>query len=167
MPLTGQEFLEASRLAAQERVRQGRRSGPVYCGDTPRPLIWYDQVFAREAEPAGTIESANALRVGATQNGLDVVIVASNANTAPLVVDPGTMLTLVLLQADRPDGTFEEVGPSICVTAPAEGIRAEPDMLLARFALGSLKKPWARVKLVIDGTASGGSIDIALAYSPG
>lgn len=165
MAMTGAEFLEGARAAKEERQRIGRRSGPTYCGDNPRPLVWYDQVFGREIAPAGDIECPEALRVGATQNSLDVVLVASHANAGNLVVDAGSSITVVLLEGDRPGGTFEEVGPSICVTAPADGLTVEPDMLVARFAIGNMVKPWCKLKLSFDGVINGGTVDAALAYT--
>lgn len=165
MAMTGKEFLEAARTAREERLKSGLRNGPTYNGDNGRPLIWFDQAFAREAAPAGEIECPEALRVGATQNGLDVALVASHANAGALTVAAGTTLTLVLLEGDGPDADFEEVGPSVCVTAPAEGISVEPDMLVARFAIGNMRKPWCRVRLKIEGDVSGGTLDVTLAYA--
>jgi len=165
MALNGKEFLEGARAAKEERLRMGLRSGPMYCGDQPRPLIWHDQVFGRELETSGTVEGENALRVGATQNGLDVVIVASHANTGPLTVAEGASFTVIMLEADAADGTFEEVGPSVCVTAPAGGLEVDPDMLVARFAVGNMRKPWAKVKVTVNGTVGGGLMDVALAYT--
>lgn len=166
MAMTGSEFLEAARLAKEELRRTGRRTGPAYCADGPRPLVWYDQVFARELVPAGDVECPGALRVGATQNGLDVVLVASHANEGNLTVDAGTGITMVLSESDSATGTFEEVGPSVCVTAPDGGLSIEPDALVARFALGNMKKPWCKVKLNFNGAVSGGTLDVALAYTP-
>ena len=112
--MTGSEILDGIRAAKEERLRQGLRSGPVY-GEAP--LVWHDQVFGREETPAGTISCRQALRVG-TQNALDVIVVASHKNgNKPLVVARGASLTLTLLQADAVDGKFEEVGPTVCVTA--------------------------------------------------
>lgn len=165
MPMSGSEFLEGARAARSERLRAGRRNGPSYCGDNPRPLIWHDQVFGRELAPAGDLECPEALRVGATQNSLDVAIVASHANAGPLSVPEGASLTVIPLQGDTAEGGFAEVGPSVCVTAPAGGLTVEPDMLLARFALGGMQKPWCKVKLSIDGAITGGLIDVALAYT--
>jgi len=164
MPMTGQEFLEGAREAKRERVRQGLRSGPIYAGDNAQPIIWYDQVFGREITPTGTVECEHSLRVGATQSSLDVVIVASHANTDPLTVAEGAMLEIVLMQADEADGTFEEVGPSVCVTAPLGGMEIDPDMLVARFAVGNMTKPWCKVKLSVQGDITGGLVDVALAY---
>ena len=81
-----------------------------------------------------------------------------------MTVSAGCKLTLDLLHADTPNGEFEEVGPSICVTAPAEGLTVGRDEQIVRFALGNMVKPWCNVKLTIDGTISGGNIDIALGY---
>ncbi len=160
MAMTGTEFLDGQRAAKDERLRQGLRSGPVY-GEAP--LVWYDQVFGREETPTGTINCKQALRVGATQNALDVIVVASHKNGAkPLVVAKGASLTLTLLQADAVDGKFEEVGPTVCVTAN-EATNVEADCLVARFAIGNMTKPWAKVKLDVSGV-TGGLIDVALGY---
>lgn len=158
--MTGSEILDGIRAAKEERLRQGLRSGPVY-GEAP--LVWYDQVFGREETPTGTINCKQALRVGAMQNSLDVLVVASHKNGAkPLVVAKGASLTLTLLQADAVDGKFEEVGPTVCVTAN-EATNVEADCLVARFAIGNMTKPWAKVKLDVSGV-TGGLIDVALGY---
>lgn len=158
--MTGSEILDGIRAAKEERLRQGLRSGPVY-GEAP--LVWHDQVFGREETPAGTISCKQALRVGAMQNSLDVLVVASHKNgTKPLVVAKGGSLTLTLLQADAVDGKFEEVGPTVCVTAN-EATNVESDCLVARFAIGNMTKPWAKVKLDVSGV-TGGLIDVALGY---
>ena len=158
--MTGSEILDAIRAAKEERLRQGLRSGPVY-GEAP--LVWHDQVFGREETPTGTISCKQALRVGATQNSLDVIVVASHKNgNKPLVVARGASLTLTLLQADAVDGKFEEVGPTVCVTAN-EATNIEADCLVARFAIGNMTKPWAKVKLDVSGV-TGGLIDVALGY---
>ena len=67
-------------------------------------------------------------------------MVASHKNgNKPLVVARGASLTLTLLQADAVDGKFEEVGPTVCVTA-AEATNIEADCLVARFAIGNMTK---------------------------
>lgn len=158
--MTGSEILDGIRAAKEGRLRQGLRSGPVY-GEAP--LVWHDQVFGREETPAGTISCKQALRVGAMQNSLDVLVVASHKNgDKPLVVAKGGSLTLTLLQADAVDGKFEEVGPTVCVTAN-EATNVESDCLVARFAIGNMTKPWAKVKLDVSGV-TGGLIDVALGY---
>lgn len=155
------EFLETARAAKEERLRQGLRSGPVY-GEAP--LVWYDQVFGREISPAGEVECAQALRVGSTQNALDVIFVASHANEGVLKVAEGTTITVIMLEGDKPGGEFTEVGPSICVKAPAGGLEVEPDCLVARFALGNMNKPWAKCRVKIEGGITGGTVDVALGY---
>lgn len=161
MAITGKDYLDGRRQAAEERMRFGLACGPAY-GNVP--TVWGDQLFGFEMTPTGTVEPPTALRVGATQNGLDVILVASHSNEGNLTVSAGCKLTLDLLHADTADGEFEEVGPSICVTAPAEGLTVGRDEQIIRFALGNMVKPWAMVKLTIDGTISGGTIDVALGY---
>lgn len=158
--MNGTEFLDGMRAAKEDRLRQGLRSGPVY-GEAP--LVWHDQVFGREETPTGTINCKQALRIGATQNALDVIVVASHKNGAkPLVIARGASLTLTLLQSDAVDGKFEEVGPTVCVTA-TEATNVEADCLVARFAIGNMTKPWAKVKLDVSGV-TGGLVDVALSY---
>lgn len=161
MAITGKDYLEGRRQAAEERVRFGLASGPAFGN---MPLVWGDQLFGWELVPTGTLEPETALRVGATQNGLDVLLVASHSNEGDLTVSAGCKLTLELMHGDTADAKFEEVGPSVCITAPAEGLTIGRDELIARFALGNMVKPWAKVKLTVDGTISGGKIDIALGY---
>lgn len=161
MAITGKDFLDGRRQAAEERRRFGLAGGPSF-GNVPN--VWGDQLFGFELSPTGTVEPPTALRVGATQNGLDVILVASHSNEGDLTVSAGCKLTLDLMHCDTPDGEFEEVGPSICVTAPAEGLTVGRDEQIIRFALGNMVKPWAKLKLTIDGTISGGNIDVALGY---
>lgn len=164
MSMTTSEFLELRRQAALERINAGLDSGPVY--GNVRPLLWYDQFFAVSQPLVDTLECPTALRVGNTQNALDVVIVASHANTQPLTIPEGASITLVLLEADSPDESFLEVGPSFCVSAPVGGISAQPGSLLLRFPIGSMLKPWCKVKIIVNGAVSGGVADVALAYRP-
>ena len=156
-----QDFLKSLRNAKRERIKSGLSAGPSYGSG---PLVWYDQIFARDVALAGTIESEFALRVGATQNSLDVAIVASHLNKADLTIAAGATLTLTLLQGDTADGEFVEVGPTICATAPAEGITAAPGGHVFRFALGNMCKPWCKVKLVVAGECGPGTVDLGLAY---
>lgn len=142
------------------------RSGPVYTGDGGAPLVWGDQLFQREITPAGEIECENALRVGATQNGLDMILVASHANEGPLKVAAGATITVIMLEADSADGEFEEVGPSVCVKAPQGGLEVWPDCLVARFALGNMARAWAKLKIRVEGEVTGGLVDAALSHAP-
>ena len=164
--ITGKEFLEASRAAKDELLNAALSSGPVYQGKSPVPLVWWDQYFVRNVTPSGTVESAEALRVGATQSWLDVVVVANHANTGALTVPSGATMKLELLQSDTADGTFEAVGPAVTIAAPADGITAEPDRQVARFVVGNTVKPWVKAKLTITGSITGGKIDLGLALMP-
>ncbi len=155
------DFLANVQAAKEDLLRRGRRSGPVF-GEAP--LVSYDQVFAREQTPSGTIDCPQALRVGSTQNALDVIVVASHKNgDTPLAVSKGATLTLDLYQSDKVNGEFEEVGPTICITAK-EAMQVMADCLVFRFAIGDMTMPWAKVKLACTGI-SGGLIDVALAYT--
>lgn len=157
-------FAENHVRAKVARLKSGLRSGPCYHDPEGAPLVFFDQVFGRALEPAGNVDCKAPLRVGQTQNGLDVILVASHANAGPIRVAAGATITLTLKQGEKPDGEFVEVGPTICVKAPEQGIEAEPDHLVARFALGNFSQPWLKVSLDFAGTISGGSIDCALGY---
>ena len=158
------EFEQKHDELLKRRREAGLRHGPCYSEGESAPLVWHDQVFERQISPAGAVTCRQALRAGSTQNGLDVILVASHANTGKLSAASGATITLTLLQADKMDGDFSEVGPTICVKAPAEGIAAEPDHLLARYPLPNFTKPWLKVKLEFAGTISGGKCDCALSY---
>lgn len=164
MSMTTRDFLELRRQAVRERMDAGRDPGPAY--GNVRPLLWYDQFFASALPLVDTVDCPVALRVGNTQNALDIVVVANHANTEDLVVPEGTSITLVLLESDSPDAVFTERGPSFCVVAPSGGMSAEPGSLLLRFPAGCMEKPWCKVRLVVNGTVSGGVVDVALAYRP-
>lgn len=165
MAITAQDF-ESGRDAYQEAVcRRARRSGPSY-SPTGHSIVWHDQYFGFELEPAGTVNCAHALRVGSTMSQLDVVLVASHENKGPLVFPAGATITLSIAQGDSETGTFEYVGPTVCVKAPAEGMGIEPDDLVCRFPIGDFQKPWLMVSLEFSGPITGGTLDCALGYIP-
>lgn len=164
MSMTTREFLDLHRQAAFERINAGRDPGPMF--GSIRPLLWYDQFFGTGLTLADTVDCPTALRVGATQNALDVVVVAHHNNTEPLSIAEGTSITFTLLEGDSPDGPFTETAPSYCISALADGVQADPGSLLFRFPVGNMRKPWCKVRLVISGTVSGGVADVALAYRP-
>lgn len=157
------QFYEDMLKFKADRIGMARTGGPAY-GD--QPLIWFDQIFEWGLTPAGEVDCCQPLRVGATQNSLDVVLRASNANEGPVEIPAGSTITLTLSQAERVDGDFEEVGPTICVKAPDGGMSCQPNELCARFALGNFTKPWLKVKLEFSGAISGGTMDCGLAYAP-
>lgn len=161
---TAEEFETMHNEYVRGLHRRGLRGGPEYRGDESAPLVWYDQLFARAFTPSGTVQAPKALRAGATQNGLDVILVASHENEEDLAIAAGSTITLTTLEGDGPDDDFTPVGPAICVTAPDDGIKCAPDMLAARFAIGNFKKPWLKVELEFSGTISGGTMDCGLGY---
>lgn len=172
--MDSKEFATSLKSAKIERRKSGLRSGPEYNGNEGAPLVWFDQVFERNLPTTGDITCETPLRVGATQNGLDVILVASHANAGPVFAQEGATVTLKTLQSDSEFGGFEYIGPTICVTAPLDGITADPDQLFARFAIGNFSKPWVKIELTFGGTKkdgtpatiTGGTIDCALAYQP-
>ena len=158
------EFEKLERESWLDRRRQAERGGPRYNDPESDPLVWYDQCFERELTPAGLVACERALRVGSTQNGLDLLLIASHKNEGPVTAAPGATVTLICQQADEEDGEFEAVGPSYCVTAPGEGITAEPDSLFVRIPIGNFRKPWLKVRLEFAGSISGGLLDAALSH---
>ncbi len=166
MAISSDEFLAGCRASKQALIDDAASSGPVYQGSKPVPLVWWDQYFKKNVAPSGTIESDEALRVGATQSQLDVVIVANHNNTEAVVVPSGATVTLQLMQSDTADGTFEAYGPSITITAPSDGISADPDRQVARFVVGNTEKPWVKAQVTVAGSITGGNVDVALAFLP-
>lgn len=162
---TAKEFEAKLEKAYHERRRLAMRGGPVYHDPESAPLVWYDQLFERELTPSGTVDCANSLRAGGTQNALDLILVASNANTAAVQAAAGATITVRTLQCDTPDGIFEAIGPTHCVTAPTDGIAAERNMLFCRVALGNFRKPWLKISLEFSGTITGGTLDACLSYA--
>ncbi|MBD5608319.1 MAG: hypothetical protein HDQ93_05650 [Desulfovibrio sp.] len=158
------DFLTQHSEGYKELRRMGLRGGPEYADNESAPLVWYDQVFEREIEPAGSVQCAKSLAVGGTQNGLDVILVASHQNTEDLTIPAGTSITLKTLFSENPEGPFAPIGPSWCVTAPEEGINCPPDGLAVRFAIGNYKKLWMKISLEFSGSISGGTVDAALSY---
>ena len=163
---TADDFLAKLHETKDAIVQRGAGPGPAYRGNNPAPLVWYDQFFGVKLEPVGTITCPLALRVGATQSTLDVVVVANHQNEGNLTVPGGTIITVTLLQSDTADGTFEASGASMTMTVPADGMVVERDSQIARFFVGNMTKAWAKVKVKIEGAITGGTIDVGLAYSP-
>lgn len=163
-PMTAAEFHDLQAEYAKHLASRGLRGGPMYNDGQTAPLVWYDQVFERGLTPSGSVECRLPLRVGGTQNGLDVILVASHANTGDLTMASGATITVTTLESDSPDGPFTGAHGSICVTAPSRGIITAPDMLVARFAIGNFQKPWLKVKLEFSGTITGGTCDCALSH---
>lgn len=172
MSMTNAEFEALKAQNKKERLASGLRHGPCYSGKGDDNFgAWYDQFFQKNIAPAGEQVLAESLRVGSTQQGLEVVLLASHANTGKVVAPAGSTITLITLQADSAEGAFEEIGPSICIKAPADGITAAADHVLARFAIGNFSRPWLKIKLSFapnssGGAISGGKIDACLGYQP-
>ena len=162
----GKEFLTDHKEGWRDLRKRGLRNGPEYHENESAPLGWYDQVFERDIAPTGSLTCEEALLVGGTQNGLDVILVGSHSNKGPVSIASGATITLKTLIADNPDGPFIATGPSLCVAAPAEGIACEPDALAVRFAIGNFKKQWLKISLEFSGTISGGTFDAALGFVP-
>lgn len=165
MATNANEWLEGRDLAQRETVRRAARSGPMYM---PRGNItpWHDQFFAREITPAGTVNCPQALRVGSTVQALQVSLLASHANEDNLVLPDGATITLNLLQGDAEKGSFEDVGPTMCVKVPAGGKVIPRDGLVYSFPLTDFSRPWLMVSLTFDGAITGGTVDVALSYAP-
>lgn len=158
---TFQDLQDTSTFYKTELARRGERTGIGY-GQHTTPTLWYKQFFDREIDLTPTDYTCEqALRVGSVRSSLMVLLVASHCNgDTPVTVAAGNTITISLQQADAEDGTFVDVGPSFCVTAPSpNGMVAEQDCLLLSVNLGNMTKPWAKVK--VKGTATG-KIDVAL-----
>lgn len=165
MPITAQEMLQGTRALEKELRRKGQHSGPTF-SDKGKPVAWWDQYFEREIDPTGIINCEQALRVGSTMQRLDVVILASYGNGGPLNIPGGSTITLTLMQGDDEEGTFTDVGPTVCVKAPPEGMQVDEDEIVCRFPVGDFTKPWLKVTLEFAGAITGGNVDCALGFIP-
>ncbi len=162
-----QRFEDGLREFKRDLARRGLRSGPVYQSDFGTAATpWYDNVFERKLEPTGSVKCGTALQVGHANNALDVVILASHANEGDLTIPAGSTITIKFQQSDQRDGTYEEVGPTICQKAPVGGFTVKPDGEVARFCAHRFSKQWLKVELEFSGSIAGGTVDCALAYMP-
>lgn len=159
-------FLEQMRAAKTARQQAGLSSGPSYQGSKPKPIVWFDQLFETGAEPSGSVACSTPLRVGATQNQLDIVIVASHGNTGALSVPAGATIAAALYQSDSADGEFEACGPVITATVPEGGFSVDPDGLVIRIPVGNMTKAWLKPTITFTGVILGGTVDIALSFMP-
>lgn len=164
MSISAQDFQEGRRRFHDALLARASRSGPVYSGGASSFTPWYDQLFDIDIEPVGSVSCVQALRVGATRQSLEVVLLASHANTSPILFPAGSTITVSYMQGESEEGTFEDVGPTICVKAPNNGMEIEPDHVVARFPLPDFAKPWTMVNLEFSGAITGGKLDCALNF---
>lgn len=139
-----------------------RASDPV-CGSV-RPLIWWDRWFGERLPLAGAVDCPAALRVDGGAEGPALVVAASRANAAPLVVAGGSVVFFALLESASPEGPFTQTASLRCVTVPPDGLRVEPGGLLWCVPVGGVRGPWCKARLAVEGAVSGGVADVALAY---
>lgn len=142
------------------------RPAPGYSAGSGYPMIIAHQVFDRGIECTGEVICKTPLRAGTTAKHLDIVLVGAGKNTSEVKAASGAGIALSLLCADKEGGEYKEAGPLITITAPADGITAEPGECLARFPIGNLPNPWIKVKLVFTGAFTGGKLDCALSITP-
>ncbi|MCM1237495.1 MAG: hypothetical protein NC489_46105 [Ruminococcus flavefaciens] len=166
MSITAQEFEEGRQAFHSELIRRGAGVGPHYIDPNGYGPLWHDQFFGRDLTPTGTVSCKQALRVGATRNALDVAVTASALNNNDLIFPAGSTITLTLLQGDAEQGTFEDIGPTVCVKAPADGMTIAPGDTVCRFPIGDFQKPWLMVELEFSGAITGGTVDCSLGYFP-
>lgn len=164
--MDAKEFLENENAAKKLRMEQGKATGPTYTKHG-QPARWFHQAFERDIAPTGTVDCSQGLRAGTTSGSLNVCLVASAKNEEAIVAASGATITCVLYNADKEDGEYTEVGPTICVKAPADGIKAEPGEALCKFAIGDLPKAWLKPKLTFEGTITPGTLDCILDIYPG
>ena len=167
MAITADDFIKASREAKDAIIESAKAAGPIYQGQKPTPLIWYDQFFGRALTPTGTLDIANfvPLRVGTTQSAIDLVIVASHANSGTLLCPAGSSVTVELFESDTEAGTYTTSGTKVTVTN-AEVQNVEPDRQVYRLYVGNMKKAWMVPKITFTGAFAGGTVDVGLAYNP-
>lgn len=165
MTITAQDYADGLYAFNQELIRKGQGAGPRYMPGGYR-IPWGDQYFEREIEPAGIVNCRQALRVGSTNSALDIFLKANVCNEGTLLIPAGSTITLGLLQGDSEEGTFEDVGPTVCVKAPPAGMEIEPGMMVCRFPIGDFRKPWLMASLEFSGAITGGKMDCCLGFIP-
>lgn len=166
MPISAEDFKSGRDAFEAQRLARARRAGPCYCGAGVSITPFHDQHFGLDLEPVGVVNCPRPLRVGAVNQGLEVMLLASPGNADTLIIPAGSTVTMTFLQGDAEDGTFEDVGPSICVKAPADGMQAEPCHCVCRFPLPNFSKPWLMVSLEFAGAITGGKVDCVLNLMP-
>lgn len=164
---TGAEMRAGMANYMDELVRRGRSCG---FGPNPGGPNWYDQVFERDLDPAvaGKTVCETPLRVGSTNNRLDVMLVCAYDDdlAKQITVNAGSKVTVTMMEGDSPDGPFTAVGPTVCVTAPAHATVLRPGEMIARFPIGNMTRPWAKVEIEFDGGITGGLVDVRLVNMP-
>lgn len=159
MPITAADFCEGRRKFHDALLARAASTGPCYPASfTP----WYDQLFDIDIDPVGSHSCSQALRVGATRQSLEAVLIAAHANAGPLLFPAGATITMSFMQGEAEEGAFKDVGPSICIRAPLAGMSVEPDHVVALFSLPDFDKPWTMVNLEFSGAITGGLMDCAL-----
>lgn len=166
MPTDPTQFRAELHAFKDDIDRRSKGPCPRYSQGGQDNLAIYDQEFDYDIEPAGIVNCRQALRVGSTNNALDVLLVASQTNETDLLIPAGATITLTLMQGDKEEGTFEPVGGSICIAAPNGGMAIQPGERIFRFPIGNFAKPWLMVTLEFSGAITGGTCECRLGYMP-
>lgn len=162
MSITAAEYKEGKDAYEESLRERGKRCGPCYCGNGTSITPFHDQYFDQDFEPVGVVNCKRALRVGHTQQSMQVMVLASPGNEETMQAPAASTVGIKFMQADSEDGTYEEIGPSMCQTAPADGISADPCHMLAHFPVPDMSKPWLMVSLEFSGAITGGKCDCIL-----
>lgn len=157
------DFTAESRKAYRDRIKQGASAGPTY--NPGNVSLWADQIFEYDITPSGSVTCENVLRAGATSQALSCALVASMDNAGTLTVPKNGTITFEFEISETEDGTFQNIGPTICLTAPEGGMTAKPGDTLCRVALPDFPLPWLKLKLTFTGSISGGTLAAGLAYA--
>lgn len=152
----GKDWLAGREAAQVAAVKSGRTNGPAFNPGGANTSLWYDQIFGADITPSGKVICPNALRVGATNQALYAALNADANNEGPMSFPSGSTITFEFQVSDRQDGTFKDIGPTVCVMAPSEGITAEPGDTICRVALPNFPVPWAKINITFTGSITGG-----------
>lgn len=163
--MSADQTLQDIRNAKKHLRESAVSAGPRFSPNGSATSIWNDQVFEREITPSGEVECGTALRAGSTGQALYIALNASATNEAEMEIPKNSTITFTLLQADEEEGEFEEVGPTICMKAPADGMVIEPGDTICRVALNDMQKPWLKIKIEFSGAITGGTCIAGLGYA--
>lgn len=155
--LAPDEFLEAARKAKARLRELGKALGPSYSGDG-NVSLWHDQIFGVDINPSGKVDLPIPLVVGNANGGLFCALNVMPDAKADVVFSQGATVTFTFKMASQQEGPFEDVGPTVCMTAPEGGITRQPGDTVYKVFLPHFQKPWVAVGLEFSGTISGGNL---------
>lgn len=161
--MANSDYLSESRKAKHDAIKNGASTGPVF--GRGATSFWNDQIFQSVITPEETVECGTPLHVGSHSGALYVALNAMPDNTEDVVFPKDSTITFTFLVGSDEDGEFRDIGPTVCVKAPEDGITVEPGQTAVRVALPDFPLPLLKLKLEFDGDITGGKLEAGLGYA--